>query len=123
MKEGLNRLLLAYDMTLKRIRMELNRQLKGYGFVLLFIRRLLIPLIGIELVVYSAIILAICLYYQRRGKNASILMMVEILILIPIIFIYCDWKLCQELFDGKRNLLRFGAILKRIQYYLLSVTI
>ena len=29
MKEGLNRLFLAYDTTLKRIRRELNRQLKG----------------------------------------------------------------------------------------------
>lgn len=29
MKEGLNRLFLAYDTTLKRIRGELNRQLKG----------------------------------------------------------------------------------------------
>lgn len=29
MKEGLNRLFLAYDTIMKRIRRELNRQLKG----------------------------------------------------------------------------------------------
>lgn len=84
--------------------------------LLLFPCRLLIPLISIEFVVYAVTVLVVCLYCLRRRTSASVLMTVEIFILIPIIFIYCDWKLCQELFDGKRNLLRFEAILKRIQY-------
>ena len=81
----------------------------------------MIPLISIEFVVYVATILVVCLYCLKRRTSASVLMTVEIFVLIPIIFIYCDWKLCQELFDGKRNLLRFEAILKRIQYSCLCI--
>lgn len=39
-------------------------------------------------------------------------------IAIPVLFVYCDWNLCQELYDKRRNLDRFSAIELRLKFVL-----
>ena len=39
----------------------------------------------------------------------------EIFIVIPLLFFYCDWFLCQDLVDKRRCLQRFYAILDRLK--------
>ena len=116
MKEGLNRLISSFNDSLKRVQHELNRHLKRCVVFVPVSTRLLMPLVSVELVIYVAIILVVYFFCLKEQRNNSSLLTIEIFVLIPIIFVYCDWKLCEELFDSRKNLLRFQAILERIQY-------
>ena len=58
-----------------------------------------------------------CLWYIHDNEKAYGSLLVGLVIAIPILFVDCDWGLCQEVYDRRRNLERFSAIEVRLRYY------
>lgn len=50
-------------------------------------------------------------------------MFLEIFIVIPLLFFYCDWYLCQDLAEKRRSLRRFDAILDQLKWALSTAVI
>lgn len=57
------------------------------------------------------------LWFIHDNEKAYGSLLVELAIAIPVLFVYCDWNLCQELYDKKRNLERFSAIGSRLRFF------
>ena len=69
-------------------------------------------------------IIILLLFYKEWKYSSSLLstprlsgpsLFLEIFIVIPLLFFYCDWFLCQDIADKRRYLQRFNAILDKLK--------
>ena len=88
----------------------------GVFSLLLTVSRLLVPLLLLELLVYVVVIVLLFALMHPQWHSLYSEFRVEICIIIPILFIYCDWRLLQEWFDKRRCVHRFRAILDQLMY-------
>lgn len=92
-----------------------NKITRVVFFYRLFYGRLLFPLISIELVLYIVCIVGCWFWFKQDNEDSFTSLIIELAIAIPILFLYCDWNLCQDLYDKRRNIERFAAIELRLK--------
>lgn len=64
---------------------------------------------------YIVCIVGCWFWFKQDNEDSFTSLIIELAIAIPILFLYCDWNLCQDLYDKRRNIERFAAIELRLK--------
>lgn len=117
--EALGRLIKEYSECLSSIRQNMTKIIKRYlAISILPIRRLFLPILIVEIILYVIAIVLLFIFVHPQLGSSSSEFRIEIIIILPFLFLFCDWKLFQEWFDKRRCLRRYAAILTQLMYFL-----